>query len=339
MPGEENRVDLAIGHTTDVRPGDYFYLCSDGMLEIMEDDELIQILSAEITDEEKIEVLRQKTVNNKDNHTAYLIKVAGVELEAGDQSLLNDESTTRTNAMNIVPRYDDDISLITGPEANHAGIPPVPQAGNPVQNVSAVAPIPTAAPTRPPQPMPQPAQKGSTRLWIPLLAGILLVLVAGIAYHLLRGNNRNETEVSVPTQTTPSSVTTDVDAQEEPSATPSNPEQEMTAPGHSLNIPERPSTQRENITSTPSPSRATAPSRPTTSTPVRPNNTQATPAQQSPANNASSGQSTANTEHTGNLNLPQGSGGGRESRESARPSTAPTTPPPSTPQTTSDSKQ
>ncbi len=32
MPGEENEVSIDLTHTTNVKPGDYFYLCSDGML-------------------------------------------------------------------------------------------------------------------------------------------------------------------------------------------------------------------------------------------------------------------------------------------------------------------
>lgn len=146
MPGEENRVELSIAHTTDVMPGDYFYLCSDGMLEVMEDDELVQIVSADMPDADKIQILLNRTIENKDNHTAYLLKVASVAAEEGDKALLHDEDTSRCNAMNIVPRNYDDISLVSGPAPEQA---------------QAVAPPPTPAPEHKSEPSPAPAPSAS----------------------------------------------------------------------------------------------------------------------------------------------------------------------------------
>jgi len=94
MPGEDNDVSIDLAHTTDVLPGDYFYLCSDGMLEQMTDAELIALLASETSDESKIEQLRAATMGNKDNHSAYLIKVKGVSSEVGDDQHPNDEKTS-----------------------------------------------------------------------------------------------------------------------------------------------------------------------------------------------------------------------------------------------------
>lgn len=95
MPFQEERVKATLVHITDIRPGDYFYLCSDGMLENMEDDELLSILQSGQTDEEKIAELIRRTDDNGDNHSAYLVHVRDVEHEPGDDLLVSDEEEAR----------------------------------------------------------------------------------------------------------------------------------------------------------------------------------------------------------------------------------------------------
>lgn len=73
------RPAIDVSDTDDVRPGDYFYLCSDGMLERMDDDELLDILtSPQRTDEGKIRYLRKLTADNSDNHSAILVHILDV---------------------------------------------------------------------------------------------------------------------------------------------------------------------------------------------------------------------------------------------------------------------
>ena len=95
QPFQDERVKATIVHITDIREGDYFYMCSDGMLEQMEDDELLDILKANCTEEEKVQELISRTQNNADNHSAYLIQIKAVEHEEGDEHLLNDEEEER----------------------------------------------------------------------------------------------------------------------------------------------------------------------------------------------------------------------------------------------------
>ena len=104
MPGEDNDVNIDLTHTTDVLPGDYFYLCSDGMLEQMSDSELVSLLASEVSDESKIEQLRAATMGNKDNHSAILIKIKGVSNEVGDDQLVNDEKTSHYNEVSLLAR-------------------------------------------------------------------------------------------------------------------------------------------------------------------------------------------------------------------------------------------
>ena len=131
QPGEDNRVRADIVHITNVLPGDYFYLCTDGMLEEMENDELVDVLSSNQTDEAKRQQLIEATKNNHDNHSAYLIHVKEVMQEVGDESNLDDEGTSRFNACNIhpqlIPTDDEDVSIVEEYPEKKVVPPPIPQ--------------------------------------------------------------------------------------------------------------------------------------------------------------------------------------------------------------------
>lgn len=101
FPGEELRAKPEIVHIADIRPGDYFYVCSDGMLEHMENGELCGLLSGKGSDEEKRNRLVELTADNADNHSAYIVHVEAVEAEPGDENAANDEQTSRDNALNL----------------------------------------------------------------------------------------------------------------------------------------------------------------------------------------------------------------------------------------------
>ena len=88
QPHQEQRSMATLAHITDVEPDDYFYLCTDGMLEEMEDEELMSIVASTDTDEQKRQRLIEVTGGNADNHSAYLIKVKAVIAEPGDESLV-----------------------------------------------------------------------------------------------------------------------------------------------------------------------------------------------------------------------------------------------------------
>ena len=89
QPGVD-RCEADITFITDIKPGDYFYLCSDGMLEQdgMEDGSALKrIFSNEIPSaEEKVKILQGATANNSDNHSAYIIQILEVEGKNGDSS-------------------------------------------------------------------------------------------------------------------------------------------------------------------------------------------------------------------------------------------------------------
>lgn len=113
-PGEDNRHRPDIIHISDIQPGDYFYMCSDGMLEQMSNDELVTLLSSNTKDDDKLRQLIAATSGNQDNHSAWFIHVKDIVKEEGDEQLGNEESTSRCNAINILPQTDDknDVQIV-----------------------------------------------------------------------------------------------------------------------------------------------------------------------------------------------------------------------------------
>ena len=87
QPLLERRPSADIHHITDIRPGDYFFMCSDGILENMEDTDIRHIFSDSAGDiREKVDIIVKATEGNKDNHTAFLIYVeAAMEVESANQ--------------------------------------------------------------------------------------------------------------------------------------------------------------------------------------------------------------------------------------------------------------
>lgn len=79
QPHMEHRPKADVYTTADIQPGDYFYLCSDGMLENMENPQICYNFSeATGTDEEKVTRLIQATQENRDNHTAIIVHILDV---------------------------------------------------------------------------------------------------------------------------------------------------------------------------------------------------------------------------------------------------------------------
>lgn len=113
MPGMERQPKLDIAHSTDIRPGDYFLLCSDGLLENMSDGQLLQLLSTDDPNDQKRQRLIAETQENADNHSAWLIQVGAVTVEDGDEAMKNDETKVRSNAMlyeSVASQKDRDFS-------------------------------------------------------------------------------------------------------------------------------------------------------------------------------------------------------------------------------------
>ena len=82
QPHGKKRFKAEVQHLTDIQIGDYIFLCCDGVLEQLTNERLVEILSMNCSDKEKLVLLEAESTNKtKDNYTAYLIpidKVSGV---------------------------------------------------------------------------------------------------------------------------------------------------------------------------------------------------------------------------------------------------------------------
>ena len=124
IAGDRNHPKTDVIHISDIQPGDYFYICSDGMLEQMEDEELLDVFSANVRNEEKRQMLISETSDNKDNHSAYIVHIKEVSHDEADVSLVNEEPTAKCNALNIKPVVEE---VSTSPDVEivkPAGTPP-----------------------------------------------------------------------------------------------------------------------------------------------------------------------------------------------------------------------
>ena len=77
--GYEEPTMATVIHINDLQAGDYFFLCTDGVLDGLTDSTLLAILSTPLPDEEKLGHLADRCLKSHDNHTAYLIPIASVE--------------------------------------------------------------------------------------------------------------------------------------------------------------------------------------------------------------------------------------------------------------------
>lgn len=159
MANQERPSKPDIVHITNIQPGDYFYLCSDGMLEQMDDKALMEIFASDKTDEQKRSILIGETVDNSDNHSAYVIHVESVEHEEGDNMYPDNEAAARAANKVLLAElepptpptlpplpeeqpaapaaeeeYDDDVQVVVGqpvpPQPNYQAPPVAKKSGS-----------------------------------------------------------------------------------------------------------------------------------------------------------------------------------------------------------------
>lgn len=186
-PGEENRATPDIIHITDIKAGDYFYMCSDGMLERMSNGELFGVFSAPVSDEEKRQELVRATDGNADNHTAWIIHVESVLSEAGDP-VDNEEETARCNALNIQPakREQEEIQIADAGDVKVVGMA---QSGARQSRPKVIMHSNAAT-----KPQGRSSQKGKIKKWLyPLLCFFVLACGALAVFHYFPRGTKVET--------------------------------------------------------------------------------------------------------------------------------------------------
>lgn len=82
QPNMERRSRADIYPSADIKKGDYFMLCTDGVLEQMEDENIKFIFSEKVDDiDKKTKMLIDVTADNRDNHSAILVHILDVQEE------------------------------------------------------------------------------------------------------------------------------------------------------------------------------------------------------------------------------------------------------------------
>lgn len=216
-PHAESRIMPEIVHIKDVKPDDWFFLCSDGMLEQMSDQELVNVLAnKQLTDEQKRACLIASTENNQDNHSAYLIHVMGVMSELIDEDQPDDEADAY--AKNLVLRAEkgdypagdlhqpDNSSLLEDYELTPSEPSEVPASqGIPVEQVYNEAHAMTF-------------KKGTKNgKLLGLVIGVVVLLIFVITFLLISNKKQEKPKaISIPAQSTEQ---IDLDYKAEPKAT------------------------------------------------------------------------------------------------------------------------
>lgn len=101
ISGKENPTEIERHQITDIQAGDYFFLCSDGILESYNDRQLATLLasgkSIPVIIAEIDENCRQRS---RDNYSCYLVQIESVsEGEAGTQASYTGHSNQTTSAI------------------------------------------------------------------------------------------------------------------------------------------------------------------------------------------------------------------------------------------------
>lgn len=105
LPHLETPYRADLYNLSDVKAGDYFFLCSDGVLEQLTNEKLGEILADPTQDDiTKLAAIKGVCLGaTRDNHTCWLIPIDKVTVEEGDHKLATTEAT-----MAFVPQDDDE---------------------------------------------------------------------------------------------------------------------------------------------------------------------------------------------------------------------------------------
>lgn len=223
LPSPCNAAVPDVAFITDIKVGDYFVLCCDGITGALSDKKLKDVLcNSKLSNAQKLASLKMLTDSVATNHSILLIEVESVEKEEADYLRVN---TERLMCDKMVRR-----SVILAPKAASAtpsqpavvAPPPAPEAAPEAEStesaevvsqelqelektpVASVQEQPTAIPAVPPA---QPVQatdknKSSKRLlWIAIAALLLIGAIAAMMlYNIQKNSDKEVSETSKPSE-------------------------------------------------------------------------------------------------------------------------------------------
>ncbi|MBC7571339.1 MAG: protein phosphatase 2C domain-containing protein [Spirosoma sp.] len=248
LQGGEKGVKASVQILNDLRAGDYFFLCSDGVLERVSDELLENTLRDRAdTNEQKMARLHGYSLGNtRDNFTAYLIQIEQV---TGAVEFRHQVAAPVYERSAIDTDHGDAVTLINMPipDAVKSPAPPEPPAPvaaparpapQPQYEVKTTPPLAPRNPVRPAAPVPVPARRSSPWLTVVLVL-IGLALAAGGWYFWQQYNHKNDS--------------TELPLSSQPPARKSIPVEPVDQVGEDLTVP-----SESNPPETPEPSPATA---------------------------------------------------------------------------------
>lgn len=157
IQGSGRPSSITVYITQDIAPDDYFFLCTDGVLECLKNEDLLRIVStATLTDSQKVShILRTCSDGSRDNYSGYLIRVAEVMPLAPLPDPVEPMAQPSPHAL---PRHSAQPSsqpLPTHPaqsatQANQPLVQPSPQPSP--QPMTQAPPVRPAMPTSQPEP-------------------------------------------------------------------------------------------------------------------------------------------------------------------------------------------
>lgn len=115
VDSDRNRCMATVMRTVDLAAGDYFFLCTDGVLHKVSDDDLVEILSSDISDDEKIGMIAKKSEDSEDNNTAYLVSVAEVytdSVTAERTEMVGEENDHTTKKIKVASQNLEEIESV-----------------------------------------------------------------------------------------------------------------------------------------------------------------------------------------------------------------------------------
>lgn len=111
---DENRCMATKINTTDISAGDYLFICTDGVLHCLTDEDIVDICNKSVDDHEKILEMAERCSVSSDNNTAMLIPITAVygksdetycETQGKTTRILADETMTTKEIASIRKKY------------------------------------------------------------------------------------------------------------------------------------------------------------------------------------------------------------------------------------------
>ena len=135
LPSPQPAQTPDVAMITNVEPGDYFLVCSDGVCGEITDEQLLEVLMRNNSgDQMKLAAIQMLAKNGSDNRTAVLFQVNSVHHEEGETLLIDNEAAMCDKMVNY-EQITPDIapSVVASPLAKDQGepaatplIPPIP---------------------------------------------------------------------------------------------------------------------------------------------------------------------------------------------------------------------